>query len=102
MKGIGFILAVVLGLLIFGVPILGCFMGLLVIILGVGVDVAMTLGMILTVVMFVGMRSRCFSWISDFAEHLESRNWKPVWRVKWTTKRLKTRRIAYHKSERRN
>lgn len=60
MKGIGFILAVVLGLLIFGVPILACFMGLVVIILGVGVEAAMTVAMVLTVVMIVGMAIKAF------------------------------------------
>ena len=60
MKGIGFILAVVLGIAIFGVPILGCFLGLLAIVLGVAVDVAMPLAMVLTVVMIVGMAIKAF------------------------------------------
>ncbi len=55
MKGIVFILAVVLSLIVFGVPILGCIMGLLCIILGVGVDAALILGMILTVALVVGI-----------------------------------------------
>jgi len=44
MKGIAFVVAVVVCLIIFGVPILGCIMGLLCIILGIGVDAAWRLG----------------------------------------------------------
>jgi hypothetical protein len=50
MKGIAFVLALVVCLIIFGVPILGCIMGLLCIILGIGVDAALAVGMFLTVV----------------------------------------------------
>ena len=53
MKGISFILAVVLGLAIFGLFILGCFMGLLVVFVGVSVEAALPVGMILTVVFVV-------------------------------------------------
>jgi hypothetical protein len=53
MKGIVFIVAVVLSLLFFGVPVLACFMGILAIGLGIGVDAALILGMILTVALVV-------------------------------------------------
>ena len=53
MKGIVFIVAVVLSLLLFGVPVLACFMGILAIGLGIGVDAALILGIILTVALVV-------------------------------------------------
>ena len=71
MKGVVFIVAVVLSLVIFGLPVLACFMGLLAIGLGIGVDAALTLGMILTVALVVGIGSSQFSSMTDFAEHLE-------------------------------
>ena len=55
MKGIAFVVAVVVGLAIFGLPILGCLMTFLVVFVGVGVDAALTLGMFLTVAMVVGI-----------------------------------------------
>ena len=60
MKGIFFILAVVFCLIVFGVPILECFMTLLVVFLGVGVDAALTLGMFLTVAMVAGIGIKVF------------------------------------------
>ena len=53
MKGIAFILAVVLCLIIFGLPILVCFMELLCIGLGVGVGVALPVAMVMSVVFVV-------------------------------------------------
>jgi hypothetical protein len=53
MKGIAFILAMVVCLIVFGVPILACFMSILAIGLGIGVDAALTVGMVLTVVFVV-------------------------------------------------
>jgi hypothetical protein len=55
MKGIVFVIGLVVCLIVFGVPLLGCFMGLLVIGLGVGVEVALTLGMFLTVALVAGI-----------------------------------------------
>jgi hypothetical protein len=60
MKGIVFIVGLVVCLAIFGLPILGCFMGLLVIFVGVGVDAALPVGMVLTVVMIVGIGIKSF------------------------------------------
>jgi len=55
MKGVIFVIAVLVSLAVFGLPVLGCIIGLLVIGLGVGVEVALTLGMFLTVAMVVGI-----------------------------------------------
>lgn len=60
MKGIVFIVAAVVGLIVFGIPMLGCLMMLFMIVLGVGVDTAMTLGMILTVAIIVGTGIKTF------------------------------------------
>ena len=53
MRGIVFVVAVVLGLIIFGLPILANFMALLVIFLGVGVEAALSVGIVLTVGMVI-------------------------------------------------
>lgn len=60
MKGCGFILAVVIVLLIFGLPLLGCFMGLLVIGFGMAADASLPCGMFLTVALVVGMGIKVF------------------------------------------
>ena len=60
MKGVVFIIALIVILAIFGVPVLGCFMGILVIGLGVGVEAAMPLAMILTVAMVAGIGIKSF------------------------------------------
>ena len=53
MKGVAFILAVVLGLIFVGIPILGCFLGILGVVLGISVEVAVPLAMVLTVAFVV-------------------------------------------------
>jgi hypothetical protein len=55
MRIIGSIVTVLLGLAFFGLPILRCFMGILVMVLGVGVEAAMTIGLFLTVLLIVGI-----------------------------------------------
>ncbi len=55
MKGLLFVLTAVVVLAIFGLPVLGCFMVLLAIGLGVAVETSMTVGMFLTVAMVVGI-----------------------------------------------
>jgi hypothetical protein len=60
MKGIVFVVAVLLGIAIFGLPILGSLMAILVIILGIGVEAAMAVGMVLTVALIVGMAIKVF------------------------------------------
>ena len=55
MKGLLFVLTAVVLLAIFGLPILGCFMILLAIGLGVAVETSMTVGMFLTVALVVGI-----------------------------------------------
>ena len=60
MKGIVFIIAVVIILASFGLPVLGCFMGILVVGLGVGVEAAMPLAMILTVALVAGIGIKSF------------------------------------------
>ena len=71
MKGIVFIIALLIILAIFGLPVLCCFMGILVVGLGVGVEAAMPLAMILTVAWLPGSGSRHFFSRTDFAEHKE-------------------------------
>ena len=53
MKGIAFILAVALSLIIFGLPILGCFLCILGVVLGISVEVVVPLAMVLTVVFVI-------------------------------------------------
>jgi hypothetical protein len=55
MKGIVFIIGLVIIVAIFGLPLLGCFIGLLVIGLGVAVEAALPLAMILTVALVAGI-----------------------------------------------
>jgi hypothetical protein len=55
MKGIGFVVAVIVVLAVFGLPITGCIAGLLAIGLGVVADVAVPLAMFLAVVLVVGI-----------------------------------------------
>ena len=82
MKGIVFIIALVVVLAIFGVPVLCCFMGILVVGLGVGVEAAMPLAMILTVAMVAGIGISHFLSMTDFAEHMEYEIGSAVLRVK--------------------
>lgn len=60
MKGIVFIIGLVIMLAIFGFPVLRCIMGLLVIGLGVDVDTALTLGIFLTVASVAGIGIKSF------------------------------------------
>ena len=60
MRGLGFIVAVLLGIAICGLPILGSFMLLLVIFLGIEAEAAMTIGMVLTVALIGGMAFKAF------------------------------------------
>jgi len=60
MKGILFILATVVCLAVFGLPILGCFLGILGVVLGISVEVTVPLAMFLTVAMVVGSASKSF------------------------------------------
>ena len=60
MKGLVFIVGLIIILAIFGLPLLGCFMGLLVIGLGVAVEAAMPLAMILTVALVAGIGIKSF------------------------------------------
>ena len=60
MKSVVFIVAFLIILAIFGVPVLCCFMGILVVGLGVGVEAAMPLAMILTVAMVAGIGIKSF------------------------------------------
>ena len=53
MKGIAFFVAVVLCLIIFGLPILGCFLCILGVVLGISVEVVVPLAMVLTVVFVI-------------------------------------------------
>ena len=53
MKGIVFVIAVVVSLIVFGVPILACFMGLLAIGLGIGVEAALPVAMVMAVIFVV-------------------------------------------------
>ena len=71
MKGIGFILGLVLMLAIFGLPIMGCIAMLLAIGLGVAAEVAVPLAMFSAVAMIVGIGIKAFFIDeSDFAEHM--------------------------------
>jgi apolipoprotein N-acyltransferase len=60
MRWVGFILMVALGLTLFGLHILWCFMGLLVVGLGVDVEAAMTIGLVLTVALVAGIGFKSF------------------------------------------
>lgn len=60
MKGIGFILATVVCLAVLGLPILGCFLGILGLVLGISVEVTVPLAMILTVAMVAGIGIKVF------------------------------------------
>jgi hypothetical protein len=60
MKGIVFILGVVVGLVVFGVPLLECFLGILCITLGVAFEIALPLAMFFTVAMVVGIGIKSF------------------------------------------
>ena len=60
MKGIVFIVGLIITLAIFGLPLLGCFMALLVVFLGVTCEVALPLGMFLAVVMIAGIGIKVF------------------------------------------
>ena len=60
MKGIAFILAMVVCFAIFGLPILGCFLGILGVVLGISVEVVVPLAMVLTVAMIVGIGIKSF------------------------------------------
>ena len=60
MKGILFILATVVCLAVFGLPILGCFLGILGVVLGISVEVTVPLAMFLTVAMVVGIGIKSF------------------------------------------
>jgi hypothetical protein len=53
MKGLGFVIGVVICLLFFGPPILGCFLLLLAVGLGVAVETAFPVAVFLTVAMIV-------------------------------------------------
>lgn len=55
-----FVAAVLAALAIFGMKILGCFMAILVVFLGVGVETAMTVGMVLTVAMVAWIAAKSF------------------------------------------
>jgi len=60
MKGIAFILAMVVCFAVFGLPILGCFLGILGVVLGISVEVTVPLAMFLTVAMVVGIGIKSF------------------------------------------
>ena len=60
MKGVVYIIRLVIILAIFGLPLLRCFMGLLVVGLGVDADAALTLGIFLTVALVAGMGIKTF------------------------------------------
>jgi hypothetical protein len=60
MRGVGFILAMVVCLAIFGLPIFGCFLGILGLVLGISVEVVVPMAMILTVAMVVGIGIKSF------------------------------------------
>jgi hypothetical protein len=63
MKPVWFVLVAVVGLVVFGPGVLACCMLLLVIGLGVAVETAGVLGMILTVAIIIGMGIK--SWYVD-------------------------------------
>jgi hypothetical protein len=60
MKGLVFIVGLIIILAIFGLPLLGCFMGLLVIFVGVAVEAALPLAMFLTVALVAGIGIKVF------------------------------------------
>jgi hypothetical protein len=60
MKGVLFIIGVVICLAIFGLPILGCFLLLLGVVLDVAVEVAFPLAIVLTVALIVGIGVKKF------------------------------------------
>jgi len=60
MRGLVFVLGTVLALLIFGLPILACFMGLLVIGLGIAVEASFFCGAFLTVALVIGIGIKVF------------------------------------------
>jgi hypothetical protein len=65
MKGLGFFLAVLICLGVFGLPILGCFLLLLAVGLGVAVEAAFPLAAGLTVALIVGIGVKKFFWTID-------------------------------------
>jgi hypothetical protein len=60
MKGIVFIIGLVIIVAIFGLPLMACFMALLGVFLGVTCEVALPLGMFLAVVMIAGIGIKSF------------------------------------------
>ena len=60
MKGIFFIIGLVICLVVFGLPILWCLMCILCVTLGVAVDAALTLGIFLTVALVAGIGIKVF------------------------------------------
>ena len=60
MKGIVFIIGLVIIVAIFGLPLMACFMALLVAFLGVTCEVALPLAMFLTVALVAGIGIKVF------------------------------------------
>ena len=60
MKGIVFVIGLIIIVAIFGLPLMACFMALLVIFVGVAVEAALPLAMILTVALVAGIGIKVF------------------------------------------